>query len=169
MLIGRSRCFIPSLSHWRSMASSTIRLTQRPTNWKAAAPDIPSTVTFAGQSTLPKLPVPKLTDTLGRLKESLKPISWSDAEFEAVVNKIDEFEKGKGAELHDRLLKYNENSHHWLEQWWDDGGYQGYRDSVCSFKLRCSIPAQYSFFHRLSSMFLIIVRAFVKLFVLTYI
>ncbi|KAF7770507.1 hypothetical protein Agabi119p4_6481 [Agaricus bisporus var. burnettii] len=112
------------------MASSTIRLTQRPTNWKAAAPDIPSTVTFAGQSTLPKLPVPKLTDTLGRLKESLKPISWSDAEFEAVVNKIDEFEKGKGAELHDRLLKHNENSHHWLEQWWDDGGYQGYRDSV---------------------------------------
>jgi carnitine O-acetyltransferase len=149
------------------MASSAIRPNQRPTNWKAAAPNLPSTVTFAAQSNLPKLPVPKLTDTLGRLKESLKPIAWSEAEFEAVANKIDAFEKGKGAELHDRLLKHNEKSHHWLEQWWDDAGYQGYRDSVRPPRLRCPIPTQYGLFHRLSSMSLIIVCTFV-FFVLTY-
>lgn len=113
------------------MATSTIRLTQRPTNWKAAAPDLPSTVTFAAQSKLLKLPVPNLTDTLARLKESLKPLAWSDAEFEAVSKKIDEFGTGKGVELHDRLLRHSEKTRHWLEQWWDDTGYQGYRDSVC--------------------------------------
>ncbi|KAF9453573.1 carnitine acetyl transferase [Macrolepiota fuliginosa MF-IS2] len=112
------------------MTTSTIRRTQRPANWKAAAPDLPSTVTFAAQSKLPKLPVPLLSDTLGRLKESLKPIAWSDAEFQQVSRKIDEFGVGKGAELHERLLKHNEKSRHWLEQWWDDTGYMGYRDSV---------------------------------------
>lgn len=114
------------------MATSTIRLTQRPANWKAAAPDLPSNVTFAAQSKLPKLPVPNLSDTLGRLKESLKPIAWSDAEFRAVSEKIDEFGAGKGNELQERLLKHNEKTRHWLEQWWDDTGYLGYRDSVCS-------------------------------------
>lgn len=112
------------------MATSTTRLTQRPTNWKAAAPDIPSTITFAAQSKLPKLPVVPLSHTLRRLKESLKPIAWSEAEFEAVTTKIDEFGVGKGAELHERLLKHNEKTPHWLEQWWDDTGYLGYRDSV---------------------------------------
>jgi carnitine O-acetyltransferase len=112
------------------MATSTIRLTQRPTNWKAAAPNLPSTVTFAGQSKLPKLPVPNLKDTLERLKESLKPIAWSTTEFDIVSKKVDEFGTGKGVELQDRLLKHNEKTPHWLEQWWDDGGYLGYRDSV---------------------------------------
>lgn len=112
------------------MTTSTIRLIQRPENWKAAAPDLPSTVTFAGQSKLSKLPVPSLPDTLARLKESLKPIAWSSAELDEVEKKIDEFGSGKGVELQERLLKHNEKTHHWLEQWWDDGGYLGYRDSV---------------------------------------
>jgi carnitine O-acetyltransferase len=131
------------------MASSAVRPNQRPANWKAAAPNIPSAVTFAAQSNLPRLPVPKLADTLTRLKESLKPIAWSEAEFGAVSNKINEFEKGKGAELHDRLLKHDEKTQHWLEQWWDDGGYQGYRDSVrtprhpCSILLNIAFPTGY--------------------------
>ncbi len=112
------------------MTTSTIRLTHRPGDWKAAAPDLPSTVTFAAQSQLPKLPVPILSDTLERLKESLKPIAWSRAEFDAVSKKIDVFGVGKGAELQERLLKHSGNTRHWLEQWWDDGAYLGYRDSV---------------------------------------
>ncbi|KXN86578.1 Carnitine O-acetyltransferase, mitochondrial [Leucoagaricus sp. SymC.cos] len=112
------------------MTTSVIRLTQRPSNWKAAAPDLPSNVTFAAQSKLPKLPVPNLHDTLGRLKESLKPVAWSTSEFDTVSKKIDEFGVGKGVELLERLLKHNEKTPHWLEQWWDDTGYLGYRDSV---------------------------------------
>lgn len=134
MLASRPRLLLPfsrrtsQLS--RLMTTSTIRLVQRPADWKAAAPDLPSTVTFAPQSKLPKLPVPKLPDTLERLKENLKPIAWSNAEFDAVSRKIDEFGTGKGAELHERLLKHNEKTRHWLEQWWDDTAYLGYRDSV---------------------------------------
>ena len=111
------------------MSTSTAPL-ERPHNWKAVAPDLPSTITFARQSKLPKLPVPNLTDTLGRLKESLKPIAWSNAEFKAVEKKMDEFGSGKGVELQERLLKHNNKIDHWLEQWWDDVAYLGYRDSV---------------------------------------
>ncbi|KAF9461247.1 acyltransferase ChoActase/COT/CPT [Collybia nuda] len=110
-------------------STSTIRLAERPSAWKAAAPSAPpGSITFA--SSHPKLPVVDLKDTLSRLKESLKPIAWSDAEFAAVEKKIDEFAVGKGPELQARLLKRAEETPHWLEQWWDDGGYLGYRDSV---------------------------------------
>lgn len=118
------------------MATSTIRLTQRPANWKAAAPEpVAGSTTFASQSSLPKLPIPELKDTLARLKDTLKPIAWSDAEFAAVSRKIDQFATEKGPELHARLLKHSENKPHWLEQWWDDGGYLGYRDSVSRLRV----------------------------------
>ncbi len=112
-------------------ATTPIVLTSRPDDWKARAPGPPSTsVTFAAQDKLPKLPVPDLKQTLTRLKESLRPIAWNDAEYSAVEKKIDEFERGKGAELHQRLLGKYAATKHWLEDWWDDGGYLGYRDSV---------------------------------------
>ncbi|PFH51868.1 hypothetical protein AMATHDRAFT_58398 [Amanita thiersii Skay4041] len=110
---------------------STVKLSSRPANWKAAAPEaLPGSLTFASQQTLPKLPVPDLDQTLSKLKESLKPIAWSDQEYLAVERKIDDFASGKGRELHTQLLKRAQETKHWLEQWWDDGGYLGYRDSV---------------------------------------
>ncbi|PPQ91497.1 hypothetical protein CVT25_013754 [Psilocybe cyanescens] len=103
----------------------------RPVDWKADAPEpVPGTLTFGAQSTLPQLPVPDLQNTLERLKESLRPIAWSDAEYASVVQKIDNFGQGKGPELHKRLLRRTEERKHWLEEWWDDAGYLGYRDSV---------------------------------------
>lgn len=125
---------IPLIKLVRRQAMSTIpiRYTRRPANWKAAAPEpFPGTITLASQSALPKLPVPKLEDTLASLKESLKPVAWSDNEFAAAVKKIDELASGVGKELHSRLLKRAEETPHWLEEWWDDNGYNGYRDSVC--------------------------------------
>jgi len=105
---------------------------RRPVDWKAAAPEpLPGTLTFRAQQNLPKLPIPKLQDTLARLKESLKPMAWSESEYASVVKKIDSFETGKGRELHDRLLHHAAGRPHWLEEWWDDTGYLGYRDSVC--------------------------------------
>ncbi|KAL4265504.1 carnitine/choline acetyltransferase family protein [Pleurotus pulmonarius] len=126
--------FARSSQFVRSMAGSAttpIVLISRPDDWKARAPGPPSTsVTFAAQDKLPKLPVPDLQQTLTRLKESLRPIAYNDAEYSAVEKKIDEFERGKGAELHQRLLGKYAATKHWLEDWWDDGGYLGYRDSV---------------------------------------
>ena len=119
------------------MASTPVR-GSRPVNWKAAAPEpLLGTTTFAAQSTLPKLPVPTLQDTLGRLKESLKPIAWSDAEYSTMSKKIDDFAIGKGLELHKRLLERASQQPHWLEEWWDDAVYLGYRNSV---SCRSSFP-----------------------------
>ncbi|KAF9047176.1 carnitine acetyl transferase [Hymenopellis radicata] len=110
-----------------SFQRRTIANMQRPDNWKAAAP-----ATATTKQNLPKLPVADLSDTLAKLKESLKPMAWSADEYAAVSNKIDAFGRpgGIGEVLQSRLKRHDEQSEHWLENWWDDGGYLGYRDSV---------------------------------------
>lgn len=97
----------------------------RPANWKSAAPEL-----FAAQPNLPRLPVPELKHTLDRLRESLKPIPWSDSEYSSVLRKIDTFANGQGPQLQQRLLNRANERPHWLEEWWDNIGYLGYRDSV---------------------------------------
>ncbi|OJA09549.1 hypothetical protein AZE42_01146 [Rhizopogon vesiculosus] len=102
----------------------------RPLNWKAAAPPIPN---FAAQpASLPRLPVPDLSATLERLKTSLLPLAHSEAEFADVSRKIDALgsQAGLGITLQSRLLERANERDHWLEEWWDDLGYLGYRDSV---------------------------------------
>lgn len=124
----------------------------RPSGWKRAAPEaLPATLTFAAQSNLPKLPVPDLERTLTRLKESLKPIAWTDSEYAAVDAKIDKFSTTKGPELQARLLKHSQETGHWLEDWWDDGAYLGYRDSVSSRYIAVNRTRQ--LFCRSSSMY----------------
>ncbi|KAJ3745338.1 carnitine acetyl transferase [Lentinula detonsa] len=104
---------------------------RRNAHWKTSAPTaLPGSETFAAQSTLPKLPVPALEATLARLKESLKPIAWNETEYHAVVSKIDEFGAETGPLLQERLLRRQAETDHWLERWWDDGAYLGYRDSL---------------------------------------
>ena len=103
---------------------------QRPANWKALAPaPLPGT-TFAAQSKLPKLPVPPLEGTIETLKETLKPIAWDESEYATAIRKVDEFAKGPAQELQRRLVERQANTDHWLEEWWDDGAYLTYRDSV---------------------------------------
>lgn len=122
---------LKNLARRQAMSTTRIRHSHRPSDWKAAAPEpLPGTITFASQPILPNLPVPKLDDTLTSLKENLKPIAWSDSELATVVKKIDAFGSGAGKELHSRLLKRASETPHWLEEWWDDSGYNGYRDSV---------------------------------------
>jgi hypothetical protein len=120
-----------SSSSSRPMSSSLPKT--RPSSWKSAAPPpLANTITFAAQSALPKLPVPELNATLTKLKSSLKPLAWSEEEFKEAERKINEFASKEGTVLQERLLKRREETQHWLEQWWDDGGYLGYRDSVCT-------------------------------------
>ncbi|KAI0730695.1 carnitine acetyl transferase [Earliella scabrosa] len=113
--------------------SSSAFSTTRPANWKTLAPPPLSGPTFAGQSTLPRLPVPALAETVSKLKESLKPIAWSEQEYADAVKAVDQFASSEYArELQDRLQKRSDEPGrlHWLEEWWDDGAYMGYRDSV---------------------------------------
>lgn len=102
----------------------------RPANWKELAPAPLPGPTFAAQSSLPKLPVPELSETLARLKESLRPIARDEKEWENVERRIDEFAQGPGPKLQDQLLQRAQEKLHWLEEWWDDLAYLGYRDSV---------------------------------------
>ncbi|KAJ7066391.1 acyltransferase ChoActase/COT/CPT [Mycena amicta] len=119
-----------ALSRLRLFSTPAMSLTQ-PADWKKAAPEPPTgTETFAAQPALPSLPVPDLKTTLTRLRESLKPLAWSDVELAGVEAKIAEFENGQGPELHARLLERAKQHRHWLEEWWDNGAYVGYRDSV---------------------------------------
>ena len=104
---------------------------RRPGNWKSAAPAPPAgTTTFSAQSALPILPVLPLAPTLDRLRRSLVPIAHSPAEFAETERKIDAFASGIGPELQHRLEAHAQGRPHWLEEWWDDGAYQSYRDSV---------------------------------------
>ena len=111
--------------------SSSIPPPIRPANWKALAPEpLPGSITFAAQPNLPRLPVPDLKQTLDRLRVSLKPIAWSDSEYSSVLHKIDTFANDQGPQLQQRLLNRASETPHWLEEWWDNIGYLGYRDSV---------------------------------------
>ncbi|KAG8740550.1 Carnitine O-acetyltransferase mitochondrial [Ceratobasidium sp. 414] len=124
----------------------------RPADWKARAPaPLPNTKTFAGEATLPSLPIPDLDASLDRLKVSLRPLARSSVELNTVEAKIEELRSaGLGKKLQERLLQRKEEKDKigssWLEEWWDDvsagfGGvvsaahnlqaaYLTYRDSV---------------------------------------
>ena len=122
---------LPRQHGFRKMSSTQFR-PSRPVDWKAAAPKpLPGSLTFNAQTKLQKLPIPDLQDTLSRLKESLRPIAWFGAEYATVLKKIDDFANRQGPVLHNRLLERGNQLPHWLEEWWDDSAYLGYRDSVC--------------------------------------
>ncbi|KAJ3765877.1 acyltransferase ChoActase/COT/CPT [Lentinula raphanica] len=124
-----NRLSIASLKRFSN--PSVMSTLSRHSHWKASAPSaLPGSETYAAQRTLPKLPVPDLDVTLDHLKESLKPIAWNEAEYNAAVSKVDEFAAGIGPQLQKRLLQRQAETDHWLERWWDAGAYLGYRDSV---------------------------------------
>ncbi|KZT43438.1 carnitine acetyl transferase [Sistotremastrum suecicum HHB10207 ss-3] len=105
----------------------------RSAHWKSLAPFPPAgTPTFAQQQSLEKLPVPRLDATFDKLKKSLRPLAWSDEEYNSTIKKVDEFGNGLASELQKRLeVRRNEEGRdHWLEEWWDDAAYLSYRDSV---------------------------------------
>ena len=101
-----------------------------PANWKAKAPLSLPGPTFAAQARLPKLPVPELEQSLRKLKDSLKPIAHHAEEYDAAVAKVDDFARGLGPKLQERLVKRRDETDHWLEEWWDNDAYLAYRDSV---------------------------------------
>ena len=130
------RCSLLHIRH-RKMHSSVLRST-RPADWKYAAPEpLPGSITFAAQPNLPRLPVPDLKQTLDSLRVSLKPVAWSDSEYSSVLSKIDTFANEQGPRLQQRLLNRASERPHWLEEWWDNIGYLGYRDSVHLYIFAC--------------------------------
>ncbi|KAG1469045.1 hypothetical protein G6F56_003491 [Rhizopus delemar] len=85
------------------------------------------------QKNLPKLPVPALSATLQKYLQSVRPL-LNDAEFQKTEQAVKNFESpgGIGQELQQRLLaRANDpNVVNWMEEWWSDQAYMGYRDPV---------------------------------------
>ncbi|CAO3577150.1 unnamed protein product [Absidia cylindrospora] len=85
------------------------------------------------QNNLPKLPVPALQGTLQKYLNSVRPL-LSDEDYKQTEQLVKDFEApgGLGPKLQERLLARANNPEivNWLEDWWLDQGYMGYRDPV---------------------------------------
>ncbi|KAF8985880.1 Carnitine O-acetyltransferase mitochondrial [Entomortierella lignicola] len=96
-------------------------------------PDMTKGPLYRYDTALPKLPVPTLEETCARYLKSVRPL-LNDKEFEETSAAVAEFKKagGVGEELQKRLLaKANDPKVvNWLEDWWNDLAYFGYRDPV---------------------------------------
>ncbi|KAJ2742056.1 Carnitine O-acetyltransferase mitochondrial [Coemansia sp. BCRC 34301] len=92
-------------------------------------------VLFAQQSQLPRLPVPDLRTTLAKYSESLEPLLPPDklAHSKRVIQEF--AESAQGQELQQRLeaRALDPTCANWLEEWWNDLSYMGYRDPVIPY------------------------------------
>ncbi|KAJ1823494.1 Carnitine O-acetyltransferase mitochondrial [Coemansia sp. RSA 2671] len=90
---------------------------------------------FAQQGQLPRLPVPDLRKTLAKYGESLEPLLPSDklAHSKRVIQEFGE--SAQAQELQQRLeaRAMDPNCANWLEEWWNDLSYMGYRDPVIPY------------------------------------
>ncbi|KAI8327593.1 acyltransferase ChoActase/COT/CPT [Chlamydoabsidia padenii] len=88
---------------------------------------------FQYQANLPKLPVPALDRTLAMYLKTVRPLV-SDAEYQQTEEAAKEFltPGGIGQELQKRLVARSQDPKivNWMEEWWLDQSYMGYRDSV---------------------------------------
>jgi carnitine O-acetyltransferase len=72
-------------------------------------------ITFAAQDRLPKLPIPELESTMKKYLSALKPLQ-SPREHSDTKQAVDEFLKGEGPELQERLKKYAAGKTSYIEQ-----------------------------------------------------
>ena len=83
---------------------------------------------------LPRLPVPKLADTLARLSRSCEPLAADQAQLEALHTKLEAFaQPGSVGDKLQRLLEHKREQpgvRNWLAEDWDEQAYMAYRDSV---------------------------------------
>ncbi|KAK9707679.1 Carnitine O-acetyltransferase mitochondrial [Basidiobolus ranarum] len=87
------------------------------------------------QKSLPKLPVPALADTCSKYLRSVRPL-LDDANYAKTEAAVEEFQKsGVGAELQRRLeaKAADPKCVNWLEDWWNDLAYMGYRDPLVPY------------------------------------
>lgn len=84
------------------------------------------------QANLPRLPVPKLEETLPKYLMTVKPL-LNEQEYKRTEAAVKEFvSSGVAEKLQQRLLaKANDPKVlNWLDDWWLDAAYLGYRDPV---------------------------------------
>ena len=78
-------------------------------------PNVKQGITFAAQEKLPKLPIPELDLTIKRYLRALKPLQ-GDREHAETQQAAEEFLKGEGVELQEKLKKYATGKTSYIEQ-----------------------------------------------------
>ncbi|MCJ1307355.1 hypothetical protein MMC25_001001 [Agyrium rufum] len=76
-------------------------------------------ITFAAQDKLPKLPIPDLESTCKKYIEALKPLQTRREQADTAAA-VQDFIKGDGPELQERLKKYATGKTSYIEQFWYD-------------------------------------------------
>lgn len=86
-----------------------------------STPGLGAGKTFSRQSELPKLPIPKLTDTANRYLSSLSALQAPE-EHAATKQVVERFlaEGGEGAALQKHLEEYASGRVSYIEEFWDD-------------------------------------------------
>ena len=76
-------------------------------------------ITFAAQDKLPKLPIPELESSTAKYLAALKPLQTT-REHAETKQAVEEFLKGDGPDLQERLKKYANGKTSYIEQfcWW---------------------------------------------------
>ncbi|KFY09910.1 hypothetical protein V492_05294 [Pseudogymnoascus sp. VKM F-4246] len=92
------------------------------------APIIEQGITFAAQDSLPKLPIPELENTVTKYLAALKPLQ-PPREHAETLQAAEEFLKGDGPELNEKLKKYANGKTSYIEQFWYDS-YLNYDNPV---------------------------------------
>lgn len=79
---------------------------------------------------LPRLPIPPLQVTLDRYLKSVRPL-LNQKEYAKYTLIVDDFLRGQGQLLQQRLLEYDKTQvHSWLENWWLSLAYLSWRESL---------------------------------------
>ena len=80
---------------------------------------------YSKQHTLPRLPIPDISDTISKFLPTALPLAKSDEEKETLIKACEEFE-GQATELQKRLIERKEGEmkdSSWLQLWWNTMGY----------------------------------------------
>ncbi|KAJ1815960.1 Carnitine O-acetyltransferase mitochondrial [Coemansia sp. RSA 2598] len=81
-------------------------------------------------SSLPRLPVPELEDTVSRFKAAARPLFEKD-DFEKCMEKLERFMASEAPVLQARLKERADAHENWLEEWWNEYAYFLNRSSLC--------------------------------------
>jgi carnitine O-acetyltransferase len=97
--------------------------------------DIHAPAMFRYETSLPRLPVPSLSQTCERYLDSVKP-HLSTSEFATTCNVVKSFESSSlASELQKRLEARASEAEtvNWLADWWNNAAYMTYRDPLVVF------------------------------------
>ncbi|GKZ01379.1 carnitine O-acetyltransferase mitochondrial [Mayamaea pseudoterrestris] len=86
---------------------------------------------YEHQSSLPRLPVPALDQTLRRFLPTALPLAKSEAERQSLLSAVEKF-SSQAQVLQERLEQRQQQLRHtsWLQQWWNTWGYLQVRESI---------------------------------------